>query len=607
MPLGVAGRRRRPRLVARWGEIRRTLGFSWPKLLTLGAVSVVGAVAEAGLLSLIVLVASAMSAGRNTAISSVGPLPLANVHVGTLILVALGLAVVRTLLQLAAAWLPARIGTDVLARVRRDLFGSFSRSAWGIQAQEREGHLQEMMSSQASNAGRAVLNIATGFSAIWAFVALVVSAVVVNPAVAVIVLATGGSLFFLLQPLTRLTRRMAHRLAKANLELATGVSESVRMAEENYVFGVEGAERERVAKLILNIDRPYFRTQLLSRGVGALYQGAAMILLIAGLGALYVIGPSQLPSLGAVVLILVRSLSYGQVAQSVYQSFNEQLPSIAMIEQTLDTYRESPPPDGSEPLRSIETIAADHISFAYDAEAYILRDVSFAIRRGEVTGVVGPSGAGKSTLVQVLLQLRPPTLGQLLINGHPAPCFSRRDWFRQVAYVPQDCRLIAGTVLDNIRFYRPWITDDDAVQAARRAHIYDDIMSWREGFQTHVGQRADAVSGGQRQRLAIARALSGSPQTLILDEPTSALDNQSEALIRATIDSLRGGTTVFLVSHRLSMLTACDSVMVFVAGELQAFGPPEEVSGTNAFLSAAAGLSGPTVGATRSEPRDTRR
>lgn len=594
---------RRPPFLSKWRETRRTLGFSSLGLIALAIVSVLGALTEAAVLSLVVLVASAMSSGADAPQLAIGPLALADSSIGTLLTVALALTAMRTLLQLAAAWLPARISTAVQARVRAELFTHFVHAAWPVQAAERDGHLQEMMSSQANNAGRAVLNLATGLSALLQFSVLVGSAVLIKPAVAVIALLTGGLLFLGLRPLTRLTRRMAFRLAKANLGLATGVSESVRMAEEIYVFGAADTERERIRALILNVNQPFFRTQLLSRSVVALYQGVVLLLLVTGLGVLYVIGTRELSLLGAVVLILVRSSSYGQVAQAAYQSFHEQLPSLELITDTAHTYSASIPVSGSTRLTSVETITAAHVSFAYREDAHVLHDVSFETRQGEVIGIVGPSGAGKSTLVQLLLRLRVPTSGSLLVNGQPASSFSRHDWFRLVAYVPQDSRLVTGTVTDNIRFHRPWISEEDAIEAARRARVYDEVMMWERGFDSIVGQRADAVSGGQRQRLAIARALAGKPQVLVLDEPTSSLDNRSEALVHETIENLRGSTTTFLVSHRLAMLAACDRVMVFVDGELQAFGTPDAVSHTNDFLRASVvSLPSPNAASTPQAP-----
>ena len=128
------------------------------------------------------------------------------------------------------------------------------------------------------------------------------------------------------------------------------------------------------------------------------------------------------------------------------------------------------------------------------------------------------------------------------------------------------------------------MTADDIERAARLAHVHDDVVSWPQGYDTVIGDRSSAVSGGQRQRLCLARALASRPSVLILDEPTSALDVHSEQLIQQSLESLKGETTLFMVAHRLSTLAVCDRVMVVAGGRLEAIGTPDRLRDTNAFF-----------------------
>jgi ABC-type multidrug transport system fused ATPase/permease subunit len=218
----------------------------------------------------------------------------------------------------------------------------------------------------------------------------------------------------------------------------------------------------------------------------------------------------------------------------------------------------------------VDTVAFENVSFAYNAGRPVLSEITFEVNAGEVIGIIGPSGAGKSTLVQLLLQLRTPDSGRYLVNGTPADAFARDDWHRQVAYVPQEPRLLHASVAENIRFFRSM--DDEAVErAARLARIHEDIMTWPGGYETTIGPRADAVSGGQQQRICLARALAARPEVLVLDEPTSALDPHSETLIGESLSALKHELTLFIIAHRMSTLDICDRVMVIVAGRLVAF------------------------------------
>jgi ATP-binding cassette, subfamily B, bacterial len=215
--------------------------------------------------------------------------------------------------------------------------------------------------------------------------------------------------------------------------------------------------------------------------------------------------------------------------------------------------------------------------------------VSFEVREGEAIGVVGPSGAGKSTLVQILLGLRPPGSGRYFVNGKPAEQYRRADWHTAISYVSQEPRLQHASVAENIRFYRD-ISDADVERAARLARIHEDIVSWDAGYDTIVGPRADAVSGGQQQRICLARALASRPAVLVLDEPTSALDPQSEALIGQSLFELKENLTLFIVAHRMSTLEMCTRVMVIVDGRLVGFDTREQLQRENPYYRQASEL-----------------
>jgi ABC-type multidrug transport system fused ATPase/permease subunit len=217
--------------------------------------------------------------------------------------------------------------------------------------------------------------------------------------------------------------------------------------------------------------------------------------------------------------------------------------------------------------------------------------VSFEVPKGEIIGIVGPSGSGKSTLVQLLLRLRTPTSGRILVDGVDLESLSVDDWYGRVSFVSQETRLFAGTIADNIRFFRT-VDQADVERAAKLAYIHDDIVSWPLGYDTPVGERGGQLSGGQRQRLCIARALVEDPDIIVFDEPTSALDVKSESIMRDTMLDLAPRRTVFVVAHRLSTLSICDRIMVILGGEMQGFDEPATLEEKNPFYQEALRLSG---------------
>jgi ABC-type multidrug transport system fused ATPase/permease subunit len=192
-------------------------------------------------------------------------------------------------------------------------------------------------------------------------------------------------------------------------------------------------------------------------------------------------------------------------------------------------------------------------------------------------------------MVQILLSLREPRSGRFVINGMDATQIRLSDLHRRIAYVPQAPKLLHATVADNVRFHRDY--DDAAVErACRQARVHDEIMAWPAGYQTIVGPRADAVSGGQQQRICLARALVSNPSMLVLDEPTSALDPRSEALIQQSLQALQDQMTLFIIAHRMSTLSICDRVIVVLNGELDAFATLPELSESNDYYRFASGF-----------------
>jgi ABC-type multidrug transport system fused ATPase/permease subunit len=313
------------------------------------------------------------------------------------------------------------------------------------------------------------------------------------------------------------------------------------------------------------------------------------LLLVCGLFLLYTTGDKHVASLGAVVLILVRASSSGQSIQGAYQSLIQAMPFIELTQETEQRYRESRPHVGTQPLTRVASVAFDGVGYEYRPGRPVLSDIRFEVDEGEVVGIIGPSGAGKSTLVQLLLRLRTPSQGRYLVNGIPAQEIIAADWRQRVTYVPQEPRLLHASVAENIRFFRD--LDDEAVQrAGRLARIHDDIMGWADGYETIVGPRADAVSGGQQQRICLARALVARPEMLVLDEPTSALDPTSESLIQESLMGLKQQLTLFIVAHRMSTLDICDRVMIIIDGKLTAFDTIELLRRENPYYRSASAL-----------------
>jgi ABC-type multidrug transport system fused ATPase/permease subunit len=580
------------------------LGGSFGLVAALIVGSVLSGLAEAGILAVLAQAAAALVDGSSSVHVDIGPLSVSE-GLGALIGLAFGLALFRFGLQVLISYVPSRIAADMQARLRHDLFAAYSRATWDAQSREREGQLQEFASNQIAQCMIGV-RAATGLViSILTFSVLVITALAFNPVAAAIIVVVAVGLFFVLRPLSKLGGRYGHQLAGASIGYARGVSEAARLTEESHVFGVEGAQRERIDGLIVALREPLFRMGLLNNLVPGIYQSLIYLLVIAALAVLYLTGAGHVTSLGAVVLLLIRASSYGQQAQGAYQAVRQALPYIERVQERQRYYEASPMRSGTTPLDEVRSLAFESVSFEYEAERPVLSDVSFAVDARETIGIVGPTGAGKSTLVQILLRLRGPSSGRYLVNGTPAEQFDAGDWHRAVSYLSQEPRLLHATVADNIRFFRS-ISDEEVERAAHLAGIHEEVVSWPAGYDTLVGPRANAISGGQQQRVCLARAIAARPAVLILDEPTSALDPRTERAIQESLGALKHELTMFIVAHRMSTLDVCDRVMVIFDGRLEAFDTASALKTDSRYYRTATRLTAATSAPSSAELDDER-
>lgn len=222
-------------------------------------------------------------------------------------------------------------------------------------------------------------------------------------------------------------------------------------------------------------------------------------------------------------------------------------------------------------------IALSHVSYSYDGAKEVLCDVSLKINKGETFALVGPSGGGKTTICHLIPHFYDVTDGQILLDGKEIHSLTMESVRRNIGIVQQDIYLFNASVRENILYGRLDATDEEVMEAAKRANIHDYILSLPEGYETKIGERGVKLSGGQKQRLSIARVFLKDPSILILDEATSALDNATEILIQKSLDELCKGRTTIVVAHRLSTVRNADRIAVVDEGHIIEEGTHKEL------------------------------
>jgi ABC-type multidrug transport system fused ATPase/permease subunit len=242
-------------------------------------------------------------------------------------------------------------------------------------------------------------------------------------------------------------------------------------------------------------------------------------------------------------------------------------------------------------------IAFEHVAFGYDPERLILRDVNVRIAPGQTVAFVGGTGAGKSTLLSLVPRFYDPNEGRVLLDGVELRSIAKKSLRNQISIVLQDTLLFSTTIRENIAYGRPEATEEEIIEAAKRAQAHDFIVAQPDGYRSQVGERGGHLSVGQRQRLGIARAFLKNAPILLLDEPTSALDPTTEAAIMKTIEALMRGRTTLIITHRIATVHRVEKIVVLGPGGVVETGSGPELvarNGVYASLYRAANLN--TIG-----------
>lgn len=296
----------------------------------------------------------------------------------------------------------------------------------------------------------------------------------------------------------------------------------------------------------------------------------------------YHIQPSQVLMLGTLVTIFQYMqrldgviFNVGGLYLQLVQAYTDQRSTAPLAED----YKLQGIEDDDQPNLKVAggAIEFNNLSFSYDGQNRVFNGLSLKIPAGQKVGIIGPSGAGKSSLVNILQRFNPDRSLDVKIDGQDISDVNNASLRDAIAIIPQDTSLFQDTLLENIRYGAPGSTDEQVIEAAKKAYVDDFVRLLPDGYNTHVGERGVKLSGGQRQRVAIARAILKDSPILILDEATSALDSKSEILIQKSFETLMQDKTVIAIAHRLSTISHLDRLIVLEDGQIVEDGPHEEL------------------------------
>ena len=500
----------------------------------------------------------------------------------TVMAVLLGAYVLRAAMQFIVAYWGHMMGVRIEADIRRDLFGHMQDLSFSFYDKNRTGQLMSRATSdlfeitELAHHGPEDLFI-SAVTLVGAFCLMVriqwKLALIVFAVVPIFIVFT----IVQRRRMMKASVEVKQTMAGINGQLESSIS-GMRTAK---AFASEDQEDEKFRasnEQFKGAKRGYYQAMGIYHA-GLEFALPAMNVLTVAAGGFFIMkGEMNFVDLVTFTLYISTFLTPVRKLAAFVEQF---LNGMAGFKRFVELMRVEPAvqdaPDAWEMGVAKGDILVDDVSFHYEDGPAVLDHVSIHIPQGETVAVVGPSGGGKSTLCQLVPRFYDVTGGRILVDGQDVREVTQRSLRHNIGIVQQDVFLFAGTILDNIRYGRPDAGEAEVIEAARRAEIYDDIMSMPEGFHTYVGERGVMLSGGQKQRVSIARIFLKNPPILILDEATSALDSVTEARIQSAFDELSKGRTTLIIAHRLSTIRSANRIIVVDENHILEEGSHEEL------------------------------
>ncbi|SFF02054.1 ATP-binding cassette, subfamily B [Blastococcus tunisiensis] len=501
----------------------------------------------------------------------------------------LAVTVVTAVFGVVQTWLSTTVGQRVMHNLRTAVFAHLQRQSLGFFTRTKGGEVQSRLTNDIGGMQSVVTSTATSFASSLT--------TVVGTAVAMAVLSWRLSLLSLivLPPAIALTRRVARMRRTITAQRQRSLADLHSQVEEGLsisgvllgkTLGAGPAQSQRFATTSDDLVALEVRSQLAGR-----WRMATMSVVFAGIPALIYLAAGLPATSGGMTIgtLVAFTTLQGALFRPLMQLLDigvSLTASMALFSRVFE-YQDLPV-DIDDPARPVRVDPAsvrgevrfEGVGFTYpEGPRAALSGVELAVPAGSTLALVGETGSGKSTLASLVARLNDPTTGRVTIDGVDVRDMALADLARVVGVVSQETYLLHGTIRENLRHAKADATDEEMVSAARRAQVHDVIAALPAGYDTVVGARGHRFSGGEKQRLAIARTLLRDPRVLVLDEATSALDNETERAVQAALDEAARGRTTITIAHRLSTVRDADRIAVLDAGRVVEQGPHDELVG----------------------------
>jgi len=507
------------------------------------------------------------------AIASIPPLALLS-----------GSLVVRLSLSISRVLLTSSIRRRLVAKFRDEIMTAYSEASWESEKTIAGGNLQQMVvhyPQKMTGHINALFTYAGDFAIV---VTLMLSSFFISPKTTLILAAGVLVVVASTIPIRKVVQARAAVYQEHERELSTSVQEMQESLLELKIYRVTRSASEEVKCLGQKELDANERNRVLSGMVAPAYSFLVYAFLTTGALTVSAATGSSVADTAPVFLLLLRALTYSQGLQGAALTLANLSPMIRIFADSKRFLIENRVRYGSAKLFQINQLRLQSVRFFYRGSTECALAVSeLEIKEGSHVGLVGLSGSGKSTFLQLVSGVLTPTEGSILFNNNRLDHYSEESIQTQLGYVPQHSHQLSGTLDDNVRFFRDFLTDADLAEAVKGAGLVEPGDKPVIDDFTRLGKRGRGLSGGQSQRVGIARALTGGPSLLILDEPTASLDIGAEDALERVLSRVSKPTIVLIASHRKTILRSCDRILVFSEGRVVADGSVAEVMAENDY------------------------
>lgn len=502
----------------------------------------------------------------------------------------LGIYIIKALLNFVIQYWGHKVGVLIQKDMRRDLFSKFEKLPFTYFDNNKTGTMMSrivndlMDISEMAHHGPEDIFL----SVVTLIGSFIMMCVTINYKLALVVFAVVPFIVcfavYRRRKMSKASKNMRIEVGKINASIENSLS-GVRVTK---AYVNDEYEKEKFEGSLVDFQdarmKSYKQMGLFFSGMNFFTDFLYLLALITG-GVFYAysIDGFSHPEYTAYILYITMLINPIRTLTNIFDQIQNGMTGFERFQEIMKEEEENQNLDGLDFLGLKEKIEFKNIRFNYENEEQkeVLKDLSFVIEKGKTTALVGPSGGGKTTICHLLPRFYIQDEGEILFDGIDSSKFNLPSLRKRIGIVSQDVFLFTGSIRENIMYGNLLCSEEEMINAAKKANIHDFIMSLEHGYDTDIGERGVRLSGGQKQRISIARAFLKNPEILILDEATSALDTVTEVLIQDAISRLSKGRTVLVVAHRLSTIKNADNIIVITSDGIKESGKHQELLDKN--------------------------